>query len=360
MTIKAYYLSPDGNLRQQLDSREIVDAFTSGEGLLWVDIVDTSQEDAGFLEQDMHFHHLAVEDCLSPAAHSPKIDDFDDHVFITVHGINHVKESDTVETAELNIFLGPNFVVSNHNFFLYSVEGVMRLVENDGRPMRRGADFLAHALIDSLIDNVLPTVDRMSEVSEDIEEEVIRNPQQSILESILKLKRSILRVHRIMAPQREVLNRLSRGEFPIIKAEAQIFYRDIYDHLVRIEDLNQGIRDSADNALATYLSSVANRQNETMRVLSTVATVFMPLTLVAGIYGMNFEYMPELKWRWAYFAVLGLIVSTIATAVWGFWVRNWITLGRRKILKVTSFAVEPEKLKGYISHLSHLAKRPGK
>jgi 4-alpha-glucanotransferase len=160
--------------------------------------------------------------------------------------------------------------------------------------------------------------------AQDIEEETIRNPQPPTLEAILKLKRSTLRIHRVMAPQREILNRLSRGEFPIIGSEAQIYYRDIYDHLVRIEDLNQTTRDRADNALATYLSSVANRQNETMKVLSIVAAIFLPLTLVAGIYGMNFEYMPELMVPWAYFAVLGFMGIVIIGVIWWFWARNWL------------------------------------
>jgi magnesium transporter len=226
--------------------------------------------------------------------------------------------------------------------------------------MRRGADFLAHALIDALVDNVLPTIDRMSDIAEEIEEEVIHQPQQVTLEAILKLKRSTLRIHRVMAPQREVLNRLSRGEFPLIKGEAQIFYRDIYDHLVRIEDLNQNIRDMADNALSTYLSSVANHQNETMRVLSIVATIFLPLTLLAGIYGMNFEYMPELEWRWGYFAVLGIMGMVIAGVIWRFWSSRWLGWGRKKVSRVRLFSVEPDKLIGYFGHLAKLPRHQRK
>ena len=131
-----------------------------------------------------------------------------------------------------------------------------------------------------------------------------------------------------------------------------MFYRDIYDHLMRIEDLNQNLRDRADNALAMYLSSVANRQNETMRVLAIVATVFMPLTLLAGIYGMNFQYMPELEWRWGYFAVLVAIGTVITGATWWFWARRWISWGRRQIRRVRPFTVEPEKLIGYLGHLT--------
>jgi len=355
MAFKAYYLNSKGELQRDLAEEEVRTVFDSKQGLLWVDITETSEDDGKFLEENFDFHHLAVEDCVSSETHPPKIDDFDDYLFIIVHGINHMVEFDIVETTELAVFLSPHFVVSTHHLPLYSVEGIRRRVEDDGRPMRHGADFLAHAIIDALIDNVLPTIDRMSDIAEEIEEETIRSPQQSTLEAIMKLKRSTLRVHRVMAHQREVLNRLSRGEFPLIKEEAQIFYRDIYDHLMRIEELNQTTRDRADNALATYMSSVANRQNDTMKVLSVVATIFMPLTLVAGIYGMNFEYMPELKVPWAYFAVLGFMGLVIVVVTWWFWARNWITWGRRRVAKAISFVVEPEKLVG---HVSHLAKRP--
>jgi len=349
MAIEVYYLAPDGNLQRDLPRDEIIKAYESKRGLLWVDVSETTEEDGKFLEQSLHFHHLAVEDCVSTQIHPPKIDDFGDYLFIVVHGINHVVESDIVETAELAFFLGENFVVSTHDFPLYSVKEIQQMVVKDSRPMKRGADFLAHAIIDALVDNVMPTIDRMSDVAEEIEEEVIRRPQQNVLDGILKLKRSSLRVHRVMAPQREVLNRLSRGEFPIVKKEAEIFYRDVYDHIVRIEDLNQTILDRADNALSTYLSSVANRQNETMRVLSVVATIFLPLTLLAGIYGMNFEYMPELQWRWGYFMVLGIVLLVVLTVIWRFWASGWFAWGKRHMTWTKPFVVNGNKIRGYIT-----------
>jgi len=350
MPIKAYHLSHEGNLRKELNREEIRESYESKQGMLWVDIADTTEEDGQFLNQVFHFHHLAIEDCVSPRVHQSKIDDFGDHLFIIVHGINYAVESELVETAELAIFIGPNFVVSNHNSPLYGVEAIRRTVEEDSRAMKRGPSFFAHALIDTLIDNILPTIDRMSEVTEEVEEEAIHCPEKSTLDAILKLRRSALRIHRIISPQREVVNRLSRGEFPMIEGEARIFYRDIYDHLARIEEMNQNIRDRADNAQATYLSSVANRQNETMKILAMVATIFMPLTLVAGIYGMNFENMPELKWSWGYFAVLGFMAAVIITVVWRFWARDWFAWGKRRITRIRPFAVESEKIIGHITN----------
>ena len=347
MPFKAYYLSSQGDLRVGLNEDECRTASLSKEGLLWVDICGITKEDGELLQRVFNFHHLAVEDCRSALIHPPKIDDFGEYLFIIIHGINHVSESYVVETAELAVFLCHHFVVSSHRFPLHSVESIKRLVEDDGRPMRRGAEFLVHALLDALIDDILPTIDVMGERIDEVEEEVIRAPNQVTLEVILHLKRSALRLHRVMAPQREILNRLSRGEFPIIREEVQIFYRDIYDHIFRIEDLNQSVQDRATDALATYLSSVANRQNETMRILSMVATIFMPLTLIAGIYGMNFESMPELRWPWGYFAVLGLMGTISAVTILWFFMKGWIKWGGRREDRVRPFVVEPEKLIGH-------------
>jgi len=349
MPIKAYYLAPDGILQHNLSEDKVATAYESKQGLLWVDIAETTEDDGRFLENSFHFHHLAVEDCVSNLIHPPKIDDFGEYLFIVVHGINHVAESDIVETAELAIFLGEHFVVSNHNTPLYCIRAVEQMIEADSRLMKRGTDFLAHTLVDALVDNVMPTIDSMGDVAEEIEEEVIRRPQPVTLDGIMKLKRSTLRIHRVMAPQREVLNSLSRGEFPLIKPEAQIFYRDVYDHVVRVEDLNQTIRDRADNALATYLSAVANRQNETMRVLSVVATIFLPLTLLAGIYGMNFEYMPELQWRWGYFMVLGIILLVVLVVIWRFWASGWFAWGKRNMTWAKPFIINSNKIRGYIT-----------
>lgn len=347
MPFKAYYLGPDGNIRLGLDEKESKAAFASAQGLLWVDISETTDEDGEFLARSFGFHHLAVEECVSPRINPPKINDFGQYLFIMVHGINYAVESDVVETTELEIFLGPHFVVSNHNIPLKSVETIRREVEEDGRPMKRGADFLVHALMDALIDEVLPAVDRLGDVAEQVEEEAVHSPGQATIEAILRLKRSTTRLHRIMTPQREVLNRLARGEFPLIRREAQIFYRNVYDHIVHIEDLNQSFKDAADSAMTTYMSSMATRQNETIKILSVVATIVLPLTLIAGIYGMNFDYMPELGWRWGYFAVLGFMGAVIAGATLWFLARRWMDWSRRRMSRAGSRSGEREKPPSY-------------
>ncbi|MFC2038172.1 magnesium/cobalt transporter CorA [Chloroflexota bacterium] len=346
MPITAYYLNPQGELKKDLTEEQIKISFETGKGVLWVDISDNTDEDGQFLGRVFKFHPLAIEDCLSTSIHPPKVDDFGDYLFIIIHGVNYAIESDVVKTAELAIFLGKNYVVSSHSFSLLSIESVKQLIDRDGRPMKRGSDFLAYNIIDSMIDNVLPTVDKMTEVAEDIEEIVVRHAHQQSLEVILKLKRSAVHLHRVMAPQREVLNRISRGDFDIVGQEARIFYRDIFDHIVRIDDLNQTVRDMTDNALATYMSTLANKQNDVMKILSIVAAIFLPLGLITGVFGMNFTNMPELDISWGYYAVLGFIGLAVLTIIGIFWSRGWINWGRQRMSLPKSLLADSSKLIG--------------
>jgi len=352
MPVNTQYTGTDGVIHKDIDREGIKTSFQSESGLLWVDIEGDAPGDISIMSDIFGFHQLAIDDCLGEHINPPKIDEFENYIFVIIHGVNYTVESDIVETSQMELFIGPHFVVSHHTFPVLSLREVLRIVEENGRPMKRGADFLAHEIADALIDNILPTIDMMIDVADDIEDEAIHNPQKRTLEEILKLKRSTMRLHRVMTPQREIFNRLSRSEFAMITDDSLIYFRDVYDHLVRIEDLNQGVRDRMDNALSTYLSSVANRQNETMRILSIVAAIFLPLSLLAGIYGMNFEYMPELSWHWGYYAVLGLMAMVIIGVTWWLWLRNVISVGKRRITFIRPLKVEPRKLLGHIDRLA--------
>jgi len=347
MSYRTYYYTEKAGLQTDLTLPDIRSALADTAGLLWVDFCETTPEDGEVLADVFGFHSLAVEDCVETAIHPPKIDDYGSHIFALFHGINHGAKSDIVETAELALFIGANFVVSNHNFRLYSVEEVRYQVETDARLMQRGPAWLAYTLIDALVDNIQPTIELMTEIAADIEEDAIRQPSHSTSEAILLLKRSVRRVHRTIVPERELLNRISRGEYPVIHADSLVYFRDVYDHMVRIEDLNLSVKESADNALSTYLTAIANRQNETMKVLAVVGAIFLPLTLLSGIYGMNFDYMPELRWQWAYFAVLTIMASVVLGALLVFWRRGWFRIGARAAQVRRTFAVEKSALRGH-------------
>ncbi len=320
----AFYMAPSGELLDQLDKKQVQDLLIKKDGLLWIDIEDVTDEDAELLSAVFGFHPLAVEDCISRDIHPPKIDDFEDYLFVIVHGINYHTESEVVETTELAFFMGKNYVVTTHDVPMRSISSMLDHIRKDGRLMRRGADFLTHDIIDALVDNIMPTIEQMDEKNDQLEDEALHKPKRETLMAIMQLKRSILSLTRIILPQREIVNRLSRGEYNLISERAQIYYRNIFDHLVRIEMLTLGLRDMTESVLSTYLSSVSNRMNEVMKVLTLIATIFIPLTFIAGIYGMNFANMPELALRYGYFVILGVMaVIGISLAVY-FRRKKWL------------------------------------
>ena len=320
----AFYMAPSGELTDQLDKEQVRGFLTKKDGLLWIDIEGVTEEDTKLLSDVCGFHPLAVEDCVSRNIHPPKIDDFEDYLFIIVHGINYCIESDVVETTELAIFVGKNYVVTTHDVPMRSVSSLLDRIQKDNRLMRRGADFLMHDLIDALVDNIMPTIDEMNDKSVTVEAEALHNPGKETLAAIMQLKRSILALERVMSPQRGIIDRFSRGEYALIGEKAGIYYRNIFDHLLRIEMLTYNLRDMVESTLSTYLSSVSNRMNEVMKVLTLIATIFIPLTFIAGIYGMNFANMPELQWRYGYFGILIVMaVIGISLAVY-FKRRRWL------------------------------------
>ena len=320
----ALYLTPDGKLPQHVEIDQVSNLLATGKGLLWVDIEDATNEDGQVLIDVFRFHPLAVADCVSKNIHPPKIDQFEDHIFIIVHGINYHIESDVVETTELRLFMGKNYVVTSHDVPMRSVTTISERLERDIQPMHRGSDMLAHDIIDALVDNIMPIIDELDDKCTNIEYEVVEHPRKETLNSIMQLKRSILALNRVMSPQREIVNTISRGDYPLIGNKTRIYYRNIYDHLVRIETLIQGLRDLSDSVLATHLSSLSNRISEVMKVLSVVAAIFLPLTLLVGIYGMNFVNMPELQWKYGYFVVWAVMALVAFLLVTVFKKRKWL------------------------------------
>jgi magnesium transporter len=319
----ACYLGPDGRLLDGLKTEQIRNYVATGDGLIWLDIEDVTNEDGELLTGVFGFHPLAVADCISKDIHPPKIDDFDDYLFIVLHGINYHTDSETVETTELALFLGKNYVVTGHDVPMRSISSVLDRIPKDERLMRRGADFLAHDIMDALVNNMMPTIEEMDDKTDQLEVQALHEPRRETLMSIMQLKRSILTLTRVILPQREIMNGLSRGEYALISERAQIYYRNIYDHLVRIEMLTVGLRDMAESVLSTHLSSVSNRMNEVMKVLTLIATIFIPLTFITGIYGMNFANMPELGWRYGYFVVLTVMGAIGISLVVYFKKKRW-------------------------------------
>jgi len=273
--------------------------------VFWVDIEQPSEADDHVLLDIFHFHPLTVEDCRANR-HHPKVEEFPDYIYFIVHAVRTDASPDRFNTVELDGFLGRNYVLTYHHEKFVSLDKVRQTVRSSPVSCQRGATFLLHSIIDSIVDDYLPVMDDFDEQINELEDNIftLHRANEQILGEILGLKRSVLRLRRIS--------------------------RDIYDHLVRVTDLAESYRDLISGSLEAYLSVVSNRLNEIMKVLTIFSAIMLPLTFIAGVYGMNFDNMPELHSRYGYYTVW-VIMIVVAVGMLGlFWRRGWIGSGELK------------------------------
>jgi magnesium transporter len=309
------------------DAASVRAALADKDAVVWIDLLIVEPEDASLLSEVFEFHPLAIEDSISPRVDPAKVDDYGGYVFIVVQALTPYTEDRELEAIEVDFYLGPNFVVSCHREPVPSIEMYLERRERREQLMRRGPDWIVHGLLDTMVDDYLPIVDALDETIDEIEARVLERAEHGQLQRILLARRNSLRLRRATAPQRDIMNRLSRNEFPkLISPESAIYFRDVYDHLVRIEYLVEAVRDLSDGALQTYLSVVSNRLNEIMKVLTAAATVFLPLTVITGIYGMNFEdnVFPGFDSSWGFWAVIGIMLLNSALMLAYFRNRRWV------------------------------------
>lgn len=296
------------------------------DGLLWVSLeLSGPEESASILKDTFHFHPLAIEDCATTTYQAPKVDDYGSYLFLIVHAIHSNHTTEDLETDELNIFLGPNYLVTSHlEHEMQPVEYVWKRLERDERLYSNGSDFLCHAILDKLVDDFMPIIDKMDADIELLEDQVVSTPKAETLEKILGLKHTIMSLRRIIAPQREIINRLSRDDFPMIDRQSRIYFRDIYDHLVRIQDLSESIRDIISGTMDIYLNSTSLRLNSIMKALTIVSTIFLPLSFVAGVYGMNFaKNLPDLTWGFGIYFFWGICILIAGGMLFYFKKQGW-------------------------------------
>lgn len=309
--------------RKSDDITEVAGLLESG-AKLWIDAGGANAEIAWFLGDVLKLHPLAIEDILQERM-VPKVEDYGDYLYVVVHGVVRDREDpEILETHEIDIVLTERWIFTQHHGGSRSVEAVEQELVRNPRLLDRGPGFIAHAVLDHLVDYYTPVVDAFDEDVDEVEALVVEHPRSEVLSRIFRLKRSLQRLRRVAVYQREVLKRLSRGEFELIPEKALPFYRDVYDHFVRVADLTDSYRELLSGALDAYLSVVSNRTNDIMKALTLVATVMLPVTFIAGVYGMNFEHMPELKWRYGYQFALGLMGAVAGGMLIWFRRRKWI------------------------------------
>lgn len=310
--------------------------------VVWVDILgETSEqleEAKDVLLNIFKFHPLTVEDCIE-TRNQPKIEAFPTYLYFIVHGVRPEETSSSnFVTKELDGYLGENFVVTFHINRFRSIKTVKQQIRSSPFACQRGAAYLLHQILDQLVDLYMPMVDDFDAAINELEERVfdMKKGGNTILQDIMDLRRAVARLRRISARQLDVLYRISHGEFPQIPANVLPFFRDVHDHLQRISDLSEAYRDLVGSLFDIHFSVIATKTNEVMKTLAVVSAIILPLGLIAGIYGMNFEYMPELKSRNGYFLTLAVMALVTLALLIYFWRRGWI------FQRDDAIAVEPK------------------
>jgi magnesium transporter len=290
--IRSLFTNSSGKVEYDLSIDRIKTLVKSNSGLLWVDLVEEPLQSSEPILQDIFgFHPLAVADALSQS-HVPRVDDWGSYLYLVLHAPNIDQANQPFSTEEVDFFLGKHFLVTYQEKRVAVIDESWELLKRDPRYLQKGSDHLFYKIADDLIADYMPLAEKLDEIIDDIEDRIFDRPSQELLEQIFLMKRSLAHLRRMIAPQREVFNKLARGDDRIIDDSDRVFFRDIYDHLVRLYDISESLRDLMGSVLDTYLSAINNRMNEVMKTLTIITTLFMPLSFLVGFFGMNF-FVPD-------------------------------------------------------------------
>ncbi len=274
--------------------------------------------------KDFNIHPLLLEDIVH-SDQRPKLEDYEDYLFLVLRMLRYDEAKEELQSEQISLILGPNFVNSFQEREGDVFDPVRVRIKNaKGRIKKMGCDYLAYALIDSIVDNYFLVLEKYGEKIEILQEEVLSHPTPDTLQVIHETKRDMIFLRKSVWPLREAINALQRGESSLVTDDVSVYLRDVYDHTIQVIDTIETFRDMISGTLDVYLSSVSNKMNEVMKVLTIIATIFIPLTFIAGIYGMNFKYMPELEWHWAYPVLWTVIIVLGVLMLISFKRKKWL------------------------------------
>ncbi|HEX4341766.1 MAG TPA: magnesium/cobalt transporter CorA [Verrucomicrobiae bacterium] len=330
--IRSLVFTTQGHLHSRdIERALMVDVLKDTNLFLWVDLENPTDEEVKFvLEQTFHFHPLSIEDCVT-VSHSPKVEEyapqegdaFTPYLFMVIHAVDYSRQDGIFATKELDFFLGKNYLVTYH------VSQMKTVMQTEDRCIKgtmgiaRAPDRVAHELLDSIVENYNPALDELSEEIEELEEAALQTPRPETLNKILQVKKEVFHLRRIIGPQREVLGRFAKGEFKLIRPKLVPYYRDLYDSLTYIADMAQSYTDALMGSLQAYLNMSSNHTGEVVKVLTLITVITTPLMVLGTWYGMNFEGMPELHWKYGYLAAACTMVASTCLTFWYFKKKKW-------------------------------------
>ncbi|MFO5439469.1 MAG: magnesium/cobalt transporter CorA [Dolichospermum sp.] len=320
-------------IRKQISYPEECINYLDTESVSWVDVQGLGNKDILHrLGQSFDLHPLVLEDIVN-MVERPKIEDYENQLVIIAHMVVPNNNNGSFYSEQVSLVLGKYYVLTvqeepEHDCF----DGVrMRIDKGKGIIRRQGSDYLAYSLLDAIIDGFFPVLELYGERIDELEEEVIVNPNQKTLQKIYQVRRELLQLRRAIWPQRDAINSLIRDGSELISDEVRIYLRDCYDHAVQVMDIVETYRELVAGLMDVYLSAISNKMNEIMKLLTVVSSIFIPLTFIAGVYGMNFNTeksphnMPELNWYWGYPLCLGVMALVAISLLYFFWRRGWLT-----------------------------------
>jgi magnesium transporter len=268
-------------------------------------------------------HPLVMED-IGNTTQRPKVEDFEKFTFVVLKML-YYDEKEKIKVEQVSLILGSNFVISFQETEGDVFDSVRERIEKGkGRIRKMGSDYLLYSLIDAVVDNYFSVLETMGDRIEELEEDIIERTASGSLQNVHKSKKDMILIRRSVWPLREVIHSLSREKTTLVSGDVLIYFRDVYDHTIQVIETVETFRDMLSGLHDTYLSSISNKMNEIMKVLTMFASIFIPLTFIAGVYGMNFHFMPELNWRWGYFTVWGIIITVGISMLFYFKRKKWL------------------------------------
>ncbi|HEX6057868.1 MAG TPA: magnesium transporter CorA family protein [Gemmatimonadaceae bacterium] len=304
---RSWYRDAEGGVHRDLPPRELMQAARAAGGTLWVDIDSTSRHQIALLEKVFEFHHLAIEDTLNPNSRV-KLEEYPGYLFLIVRGVRFQEETDDpydLETFNLCFFLGAGYVVTVHGEHAESVHAVAERIAASPDVLERGPGRLMHAIVDASVDAYFPIVDRIDDFVDGLEERIFQQFDESALRDIFSVKRLVLSLRRHLAPQREIFNVLTNRPSTLLAPETQLYYRDVYDHVLRINDSLEAFRELLGSTMDSYLTQVSNRLGHSTKGLTGVATITIPFVVISGMWGMNFSRIPLADHPLGFWILLG-------------------------------------------------------
>ena len=290
----------------------------------WADFDQPTPEEAGLLKKVFHFHELSIEDALAEI-HQPKIESYGDYLYLVLHGIDFSARQHRFRTKDVDFFLNPKYLVSIHHGLSRSVGRVADACTRNGLVIAEGTPALLHRVVDTMVDNYRPEVEKLAQRLDKLENEVFERPDPRLVRAILEFKKDVASLRQVVLPERDAVGRLARREFPYISERVAYRFRDVHDHLVRLSDEAMFFQDRVTGILDAHLSAVSNQLNTVMKVLTVISTIFMPLTFITGLYGMNIE-LPGfgLNPHWLFWPLLAVMLSISVGMLLWFRSKRWI------------------------------------